>query len=223
MYLYSVEEVFSISKRILKLRGLSWWVSSTDGLTHTDLSRDEELLHGHHVHVGKVLHHEPLALVLVMVTSAHAEVLLKIDDVLSDHDWILNIGLDPLKALDALVTCVLLESVTGTSSLANMDGSIHKVVLNNGKEHSNEVSGQGILTPTLVFSKCWAVVSSDVVMDWHSPHLDHPAKLVHLIDTFGTGKPCIWSSQGSCNEEGEEKHCLHVLRFVDPVRPEPPS
>merc|ERR1719234_2296382 len=218
MYLYSVEEVFSISKRILKLRGLSWWVSSTDGLTHKDLSRDEELLHGHHVHVDKMLNHKPLALVLVVVTSAQAEVLLKIDDVLSNHDGILNVSLDPLKALDALVTSVLLESVTSTSSLANMDGSVHKVVLNNSKEHANVVSGQGVLTPTLVFPKGWAVVSSDVVMDWHSPHLDHPAELVHLINTLGTGEPCIWSSQGSCNEEGEEKHCLHVLRFVNPVR-----
>ena len=52
------------------LRGPCWGVSSTDGLLHADLSGDEELLHGHHVHVGKVLHHKPLALVLVMVTSA---------------------------------------------------------------------------------------------------------------------------------------------------------
>merc|ERR1711971_1197178 len=203
----------------LKLRRLSWWVSSTDGLAHADLGGDEELLHGHHVHVGKVLHHKPLALVLVVVTSAEAEVLLEIDGVLRIHDRVLNIGLDPLKALDALVASVLLDSVTGTSSLANMDSSVHKVVLDNSKEHSNVVSGQGVLTPALVFSKGGAVVSSNVVMDWHSSHLDHPAKLVHLINTLGAGKPCIWSSQGSCNEEGEEKHCLHVLRFVDTVRP----
>ena len=30
---------------------------------------DEELLHGHHVHVGEVLDHKPLALVQVVVTS----------------------------------------------------------------------------------------------------------------------------------------------------------
>ena len=30
---------------------------------------DEELLHGHHVHVGEVLDHQPLALVQVVVTS----------------------------------------------------------------------------------------------------------------------------------------------------------
>merc|ERR1712172_242458 len=193
MYLYSVEDVLLISKRILKLRRLSWRVSSTDRFAHADLGGDEELLHGHHVHVGKVLHHKPLALVNVMVTSAHAEVLLKIDDVLSNHDRVFNVSLDPLKALDALVASVLLESVTSTSSLANMDGSVHKVVLNNSKQHANVVSGQGVLTPTLVFPKGWAVVSSNVVMDWHSPHLDHPAKLVHLIDTLGTGEPCIWS------------------------------
>merc|ERR1712172_405712 len=164
MYLYSVEDVLLISKRILKLRRLSWRVSSTDRFAHADLGGDEELLHGHHVHVGEVLHHKPLALVLVVVTSAHAEVLLEIDDVLCNHDRILNVRLDPLKALDALVASVLLESVTGTSSLANMDGSVHKVVLNNSKQHANVVSGQGVFTPTLVFPKGWAIVSSDVVM-----------------------------------------------------------
>ena len=35
-----------------------------------------------------------------------AEVLLKIDNVLGDHDGILNVGLNPLQALDALVTGV---------------------------------------------------------------------------------------------------------------------
>merc|ERR1712216_362758 len=97
-----------------------------------------------------MINHEPLALVLVVVTSAQAVVLLKIDDVLCNHDRVLNVRLDPLKALDALVASVLLDSVTGTSSLANMDGSVHKVVLNNSKRHANVVSGQGVLTPTLV-------------------------------------------------------------------------
>merc|ERR1712181_67719 len=177
----------------LKLRWLCRRVSSTDWLAHANLSWDEELLHGHHVHVGKVLNHKPLALVLVVVTSTQAVVLLEIDDVLSNHDWVLNIGLDPFQTLDALVTSVLLDSVTGTSSLANMDSSVHKVVFNNGKQHANVVSGQGVLTSALVFSKGWAVVSSDVVMDWHSSHLDHPAKLVHLINTLRAREPCIWS------------------------------
>ena len=51
------------------LRGPRGRVSSTDGLVHADLSGDEELLHGHHVHVGEVLDHKPLALVQVVVTS----------------------------------------------------------------------------------------------------------------------------------------------------------
>merc|ERR1719234_1762921 len=101
----------------LKLRRLSWWVSSANRFAHADLSGDEELLHGHHVHVSKVLNHKPLALVLVMMTSAQAVVLLKIDDVLGNHDRVLNVSLDPFKALNALVTSVLLSSVTGTSSL----------------------------------------------------------------------------------------------------------
>ena len=34
------------------------------------------------------------------------EVLLKIDDVLSNHDRIFNVSLNPFQALDALVACV---------------------------------------------------------------------------------------------------------------------
>merc|ERR1711971_297539 len=120
---YPYSFAFAFISMALELRWLSRWVSSADRFTHANLSGDEELLHGHRVHVGKMLNHKPLALVLVVVTSAHAEVLLEIDDVLSDHEWVLNVGLDPFKALDALVASVLLDSVTGTSSLANMDSS----------------------------------------------------------------------------------------------------
>ena len=35
-----------------------------------------------------------------------AEVLLKIDDILSNHDRIFNVSLNPFQALDALVTSV---------------------------------------------------------------------------------------------------------------------
>ena len=89
---------------------------------------DEELLHGHHVHVGEVLDHKPLALVQVVVTSTlhklfkctlfeikmmtlkkiltNAVVLLKVDNVLSNHDRVLDIRLHPFKALDTLVAGV---------------------------------------------------------------------------------------------------------------------
>ena len=40
-------------------------ISSTDGLLHADLGGDEELLHGHRVHVGEVLHYQLLAVVPV--------------------------------------------------------------------------------------------------------------------------------------------------------------
>ena len=40
-------------------------VGSTDGLAHADLGGDEELLHGHRVHVGEVLRHKLLAIVPV--------------------------------------------------------------------------------------------------------------------------------------------------------------
>ena len=88
-----------------------------------------------------------------------AKVLLEVDDVLGDHDRVLDVRLHPLQALDALVASVpetvsqqwtnflhdfhkkfltqishsLLEGITGASSLTNMDCSVHKVVIDNGK------------------------------------------------------------------------------------------
>ena len=47
------------------------------------------------------------------MTLTQAVVLLKIDDVLGNHDRILNVGLDPLEALDTLVT-----SVPGVKSIS---------------------------------------------------------------------------------------------------------
>merc|ERR1711928_87582 len=82
---------------------------STHWLVHTDLCWDEELLHGHHVHVGEVLDHKPLALVQVVVTSTNAVVLLKVHNVLRNHDRVLDVRLNPLKALDTLVAGVLLK------------------------------------------------------------------------------------------------------------------
>ena len=40
-------------------------VGSADGLAHADLGGDEELLHGHCVHVGEVLSNQLLAVVPV--------------------------------------------------------------------------------------------------------------------------------------------------------------
>ena len=84
------------------LRGPCRRVGSTDGLAHADLSGDEELLHGHRVHVREVLHYQLLAVVPV----AQAEVLLEVDPELCDHDGVLQVSLNPVKTLDALVTSV---------------------------------------------------------------------------------------------------------------------
>ena len=54
-----------------------------------------------------------------------AEVLLKIDNVLGDHDGILNVGLNPLQALDALVTGVpatISISLAGNTGCAEIFG-----------------------------------------------------------------------------------------------------
>ena len=71
---------------------------------------DEELLHGHGVHAGEVLHHQGLAVLPV----AQAEVLLEVDGHLGDHDGVLDVHLDPLQALDAL-----LAGVPGQGQLVN--------------------------------------------------------------------------------------------------------
>ena len=71
-----------------------------------------------------MLDHYPLALLLVVVVVAceqrssmvfeqnpltEAEVLLEVDDVLGDHDRVLDVRLHPFQALDALVARVPLE------------------------------------------------------------------------------------------------------------------
>merc|ERR1711933_403115 len=94
------------------LRGPCGRVSTTDWLAHAGLGRDEELLHGHRVHGREVLHHQLLAVIPV----AQAVVLLKIDGELSNHDRIFNVSLNPFQALDALVACVLLSSLTDSAS-----------------------------------------------------------------------------------------------------------
>ena len=68
-----------------------------------DLTRDEELLHGHGVHGGEVVGNS------LMAAGAHligAEVLLEVDSKLGCHDGVLQVSLHPLKALYALVTSV---------------------------------------------------------------------------------------------------------------------
>ena len=90
------------------------------GYLVANLGGDEELLHGHVVHGWEVLHSMLLATVppvweenkgstydgsnLCEVTLA--EVLLEVDDVLGNHDGVLDVGLNPLQPLDALLTCV---------------------------------------------------------------------------------------------------------------------
>ena len=91
----------------LRIGAISWlwregWAASAHGLLHTDLGRDEELLHGHHVHPREVFLHQGLAIVPV----AQAEVLLEVDPELRDHDGVLQVHLNPFKPLDALVTGV---------------------------------------------------------------------------------------------------------------------
>ena len=40
------------------------------------------------------------------MTLTQAVVLLEVDDILGNHDWVFNVSFHPLKALDALVTGV---------------------------------------------------------------------------------------------------------------------
>ena len=68
------------------LRWPGWWIlTSTDWFLITNLSWDEELLHGHVMHGGEV--HGNILMAVVHVTGT--EVLLEVDHILSHHDWIL--------------------------------------------------------------------------------------------------------------------------------------
>merc|ERR1719239_116321 len=181
-----------------------WWecrAASAHWLLHADLGGDEELLHGHRVHPGEVLLHQLLAVVPV----AQAEVLLKVDPELRDHDGVLQVSLNPVKTLDALVTSVL-SGGAGPGGLANMESSIDKVVLHNCEEHPDVVLGEGVLAEVLSSGgvEGGTVVVADVVVDGDRSHLHHCGKPVHLPDTFLTGEPCLWSSR--CHsDEGKEK------------------
>merc|ERR550519_1939717 len=65
------------------------------------------------------------------MTEVHvicAEVLLKVDNHLSYHDRVLHVSFNPLQSFNALITSVLSLCITVTSSLADMDSSIHKVM-----------------------------------------------------------------------------------------------
>ena len=95
------------AEKYLSIGAVSWlwwegWAASADWFLHADLCGDEELLHGHRVHPGEVLLHQLLAVVPV----AQAEVLLEVDPELRDHDGVLQVSLNPVKTLDALVTSV---------------------------------------------------------------------------------------------------------------------
>ena len=86
-----------------------------------------------------------------------AEVLFEVDDVLGDHDRVLDVVLHPFKTLDTLLTSVpeeinqdlsfkktiekleekkqvpaAPECVTDAHSLAHVHGSVHEVVVDNG-------------------------------------------------------------------------------------------
>ena len=76
--------------------------SSADWLVVADLSRDEELLHGHVVKEREVTDRPLLAVGPLRDT----EVLLQVDGELCHHDGVLHVSLHPLKALHALLAGV---------------------------------------------------------------------------------------------------------------------
>jgi len=104
--------------------------SSTNWLLVADLLRDEELLHGHVVHGGEVLLHQLLA--VLPLSTTQTEVLLKVDPELSNHNWVLQVRLNPLKALNTFLTSVL-SGLASSRCLANVKSSIDEVVLDNRK------------------------------------------------------------------------------------------
>merc|ERR1719507_1764986 len=146
------------------LWGLRRRGGSADLLLVANLSWDEELLHGHVVHSWEILH----GMLLATFPPVLAEVLLEVDDILGNHDGVLDVGLNPLQALNALLTCVPAapHGIADAHSLADMHCSVHEVVVNNGIQHPDVVSGK-LLNAELLLAcfHCGAVVGGKVVPD----------------------------------------------------------
>merc|ERR1712060_752339 len=187
--------------------GLVGGGSSTYLLLVANLSGDEELLHGHVVHCWEVLY----SVLLATFPPVLAEVLLEVDDILGNHDGVLDVGLDPLKALDALLTSVphAPHGITDAHSLADVHCSVHEVVVDNGIQHSNVVSGKLLNAELLLICfHCGAVVGSKVVPDVACPSLDKETQVVHLIHTFRAEESGLWGGEGR-RQHGEEKDSFH--------------
>ena len=79
-----------------------WFLPCAYRLLVADLSGDEELLHGHVVHGGEVSGD----ILVAVVHVASAEILLKIDNKLGNHNGILEVSLNPVQSLHALITSI---------------------------------------------------------------------------------------------------------------------
>merc|ERR1719347_1549220 len=170
-----------------------------------DLTRDEELLHGHGVHGGEVVGN-------ILVAVPHvtgAEVLLEVDNKLGCHDGVLQVSLHPFKAFHTLVTSVF-SGITDSHGLTDVNSSIHKVVVDNAVEHPHVPPGDVMVTSMAVFGQSWAVVSGQVLHDVLGSVLDHVPQLVHLIGALVAGEPGVRGSVGiGKTKEKESQGGLH--------------
>ena len=89
--------------------------------------------------------------------------------------------------------------------LADVLGSVHEEMLNNGVQHHDVVLGQVVLALLLVTLQAGAVVLGEVGHDFRRSLLDQVAQTVHLIDA-------LLAVQGRAHAgNGEEKDDLeHV-------------
>merc|ERR1719507_1517418 len=176
------------------LWGLCRRGGSADLLLVTNLSGDEELLHGHVMHRWEVLH----SVFLATFPPILAEVLLEVDDILGNHDGVLDVCNCPLQALDALLTCVPAapHGIADAHGLADMHCSVHEVVVDNCIQSPDVVSGK-LLNAELLLAcfHCGAVVGGEVVPDIACPSLDNEAQVVHLIHTFRAEESGLWGAR----------------------------
>merc|ERR1719370_2703621 len=143
--------------------------------------------------------------------SVLAEVLFEVDDVLGDHDRVLDVVLHPFKALDTLLTSVPAapESVTDAHSLAHVHGSVHEVVVDNGIQHPNVVSGELLDTEVLLVRfNCGAIVRGQVVPDVVSSSSDEESEVVHLVHTFRAEESGVWRRKGR-SQDRKDKDSFH--------------
>ena len=121
-------------------------------------------------------------------------------------DWCLSGGF----VKKSLIMYYLLPSITDSHGLADMNSSIHEVVVDHAVQHPHVPPGDVVLTGMAVLRQSWAIVGCEVLHDVLGGVLDHVAKPVHLVCALVAGEPGVRSCKGGGDtKENKSKGSLH--------------